>query len=81
MNNLFKINEFLTKGMLAVFTAIVPLVFLTMLIPILGYVVAVLLIILMFNTFLSLFFSAILMGYEITKFVDGFFKLKNEQRQ
>ena len=79
--NFYKTNEFLTRGMLAIFIAIVPLSLLGIVLPILGYVVASLLIVLLSTTALNFFLSAILMGYELSQIMDQFFKLANEQRQ
>lgn len=79
--NFYKTNEFLTRGMLAVFTAIVPLSLLAIVFPVLGYIVAVLLVVLLSATAINFFLSAILMGYELSLVMDQFFKLANEQRQ
>lgn len=79
--NFYKTNEFLTRGMIATFIAIIPLSLLGIVFPILGYVVASLILVLLGTTTINFFLSAILMGYELSKAMDQFFKLSNEQRQ
>ncbi len=71
---LSKINDYLTKGMIGTFVSILPLSLLTLLIPVIGYVVAVLLMLLFLITITNLIVATILLAQQINSMMDNFFK-------
>jgi len=75
-----KINDKLTQGMVAVFTAIVPLSLLTIVLPILGYVVAVLIVLLGISTIVNFVLGSYLLSIQMAKMIDQVMK-QHEQQQ
>jgi hypothetical protein len=77
--NLLKINDYLTKGMIGVFASVFLFSLLTLLMPIIGYLVVVLLIILFLLAFICLITSTILFVIDVNEKIDNFFKYYKDE--
>jgi hypothetical protein len=78
--NLLKINDFLTKGMIGIFVSIIPLTLITILLPVVGYAVAILMMLLFVVTFANLVIATILIVMQMNELIENFFK-NYEQKQ
>jgi ABC-type proline/glycine betaine transport system permease subunit len=74
MNHLSTINEKLTKGMVGIFLSIIPLSLLTLLLPVIGYALAITLILLMLVTAATIVTTTILFVQQINQLMENFFK-------
>jgi len=82
MSTLQKINDKLTKGMIAIFVAIIPLSLMTIILPVLGFVVAGLIVLLGFIVIVNFVLGTFLMAHQIAKMVDQVMKqYEQEQRR
>lgn len=72
--NLQKLNEILTKGMIGIFASIFPFILLTLLFPILSYVIMFQLIILMIVTALNFVLTTYLLIIQINGIIEVLFK-------
>jgi ABC-type transport system involved in cytochrome bd biosynthesis fused ATPase/permease subunit len=79
--NLQRLNDFFVKGMIGVFASILPFSLLTLAFPILGYLVAFLLIVLMIVTGVAFVLSSILLVKQMVSILDSLQKQYEQQQQ
>jgi len=72
--NLQKLNNVLTTGMIGTFITIIPISILSIVFPIINYVLAALLILLMLLTALSTIAVTVWFIVDMNKMIDNFFK-------